>query len=121
MSLDVNHGSDWVGRGDYPPGRVKIVQALVGLLVRKDFNAITTAEIAKTAGVTEALIYKYFKDKRDLLYQGPFRPRNDRYVPGMQLHVSLLDSFLCSYLSNQGQQRIQLIIIWLVKGVMFNQ
>ncbi len=69
MALDVNHHSAWFGRGDYPAGRVKIVQALVGLLGRKDFSAITTAEIAKTAGVTEALIYKYFKDKRDLLYQ----------------------------------------------------
>ena len=53
----------------YPPGRTKIVEALRLLLQEKDFNAITTAEIAKTAGVTEALIYKYFKDKRDLLYQ----------------------------------------------------
>lgn len=69
MALDVNHHSARFGRGDYPPGRVKIVQALVGLLGQKDFSAITTAEIAKTAGVTEALIYKYFKDKRDLLYQ----------------------------------------------------
>jgi len=39
------------------------------LLVEKEFSAITTAEIAKSAGVTEALIYKYFKDKRDLLHQ----------------------------------------------------
>jgi len=52
-----------------PPGRVKIVQALIWLLEQKEFNAITTAEIAKRAGVTEALIYKYFKDKRDLLHQ----------------------------------------------------
>jgi len=52
-----------------PPGRIKIAQALRSLLERKDFNAITTAEIARTAGVTEALIYKYFKDKRDLLHQ----------------------------------------------------
>lgn len=36
---------------------------------KKDFGSITTAEIARTAGVTEALIYKYFKDKRDLLYE----------------------------------------------------
>ncbi|MBF0302564.1 MAG: TetR/AcrR family transcriptional regulator, partial [Desulfamplus sp.] len=28
-----------------------------------------TADIAATAGVTEGLIYKYFKDKKDLLYQ----------------------------------------------------
>jgi len=52
-----------------PPGRVKIVASLKTLLEKKDFNAITTAEIAKNAGVTEALIYKYFKDKRDLLHQ----------------------------------------------------
>jgi AcrR family transcriptional regulator len=52
-----------------PPGRIKIVQALKSLLVEKEFSAITTAEIAKNAGVTEALIYKYFKDKRDLLHQ----------------------------------------------------
>ena len=52
-----------------PPGRVKITRALKSLLEEKEFNAITTAEIAKNAGVTEALIYKYFKDKRDLLHQ----------------------------------------------------
>jgi AcrR family transcriptional regulator len=52
-----------------PPGRIKISQALKSLLEIKEFGAITTAEIAKNAGVTEALIYKYFKDKRDLLHQ----------------------------------------------------
>ena len=52
-----------------PPGRIKIIRALKSLLEQKEFNAITTAEIAKKAGVTEALIYKYFKDKRDLLHQ----------------------------------------------------
>jgi len=52
-----------------PPGRIKISQALKSLLEEKEFSAITTAEIAKNAGVTEALIYKYFKDKRDLLHQ----------------------------------------------------
>lgn len=52
-----------------PPGRIKIVESLKTLLEEKDFGAITTAEIAKNAGVTEALIYKYFKDKRDLLHQ----------------------------------------------------
>ncbi len=52
-----------------PPGRIKITRALKSLLEKKEFNAITTAEIAKKAGVTDALIYKYFKDKRDLLHQ----------------------------------------------------
>ncbi len=53
----------------FPPGRIKIVEAVRTLLENKEFNSITTAEIARTAGVTEGLIYKYFNDKRDLLYQ----------------------------------------------------
>jgi AcrR family transcriptional regulator len=52
-----------------PPGRLKIADALRELLRDKDFNSITTAEISKTAGVNEALIYRYFKDKRGLLHE----------------------------------------------------
>ncbi len=51
-----------------PPGKVKIMQALRTLLEQKEFSSITIAELAQTAGVTEGLIYKYFKDKRDLLH-----------------------------------------------------
>ena len=53
----------------YPPGRIKIAESFKSLLEQKEFNAITTAEIARNAGVTEALIYKYFEDKRGLLHQ----------------------------------------------------
>lgn len=65
-----------------PPGRGKIMAALRELLAQKDFNAVTIVEIARTAGVTEALIYKYFKDKRDLLYQvlGEYLGRYRTYV-----------------------------------------
>jgi AcrR family transcriptional regulator len=52
-----------------PAGQIKIAESLRELLEKKNFNAITTAEIARTAGVTEALIYKYYRDKRDLLHQ----------------------------------------------------
>jgi len=51
-----------------PPGKTKIADALKMLLKEKDFNSITTAEIAKTSGVNEALIYRYFGDKRGLLH-----------------------------------------------------
>jgi TetR/AcrR family fatty acid metabolism transcriptional regulator len=53
----------------YPPGRIKIAKAMRSLLAHKDFNAITTAEIARESGMNEALIYRYFKDKRGLLHQ----------------------------------------------------
>ena len=51
-----------------PPGKVKLSQALRTLLENKNFNAITTANIAKTADVNEALIYRYYGDKRGLLH-----------------------------------------------------
>lgn len=51
-----------------PPGKVKIMEALKVLLEQKEFASITISELASTAGVTEGLIYKYFKDKRDVLH-----------------------------------------------------
>ncbi|HSL61435.1 MAG TPA: TetR/AcrR family transcriptional regulator [Desulfotignum sp.] len=52
-----------------PPGKIKIMTAFSHLMETKDFQSITTAEIAGKAGVTEGLIYKYFTDKKDLLHQ----------------------------------------------------
>lgn len=51
-----------------PPGRTKIINAMRELLEERNLNSITISDIAVTAGVTEGLIYKYFKDKRDLLH-----------------------------------------------------
>ena len=69
MQLLSDNFTNSQGPKHIPPGRIKIIEALISLLEQKEFNAVTTAEIAKKAGVTEALIYKYFKDKRDLLHQ----------------------------------------------------
>lgn len=69
MQLSITDAVQHKDQKPAPPGQIKIIQALNLLLEEKEFGAITTAEIAKTAGVTEALIYKYFKDKRDLLHQ----------------------------------------------------
>ncbi len=52
-----------------PAGYIKILDAFRALIRERDFSTITWAEIAKTAGVNEALIYKYFRDKRGLLHQ----------------------------------------------------
>lgn len=51
-----------------PPGKMKIINAMRNLLEDRTFESLTISEIAITAGVTEGLIYKYFKDKRDLLH-----------------------------------------------------
>jgi len=52
-----------------PPGRIKIMEALKSLMKEKNFEAITWMEIAKTAAVNEGLIYKYFRNKRNLLHE----------------------------------------------------
>lgn len=67
-STHASEGKKDIKEKPFPPGRIKIANALKQLLGEKEFSAITTAEIAKTAGVTEALIYKYFEDKRGLLH-----------------------------------------------------
>ncbi|MBT6615301.1 MAG: TetR/AcrR family transcriptional regulator [Deltaproteobacteria bacterium] len=51
-----------------PPGREKLANGLRGLLKTKDFGSITTSGIAKASGVNEALIYRYFGNKRGLLH-----------------------------------------------------
>jgi TetR/AcrR family fatty acid metabolism transcriptional regulator len=56
------------GDATLPPGGIKIARALRTLLEHKDFNSITTAEIAMASGMNEALIYRYFGSKRELLH-----------------------------------------------------
>ena len=55
-------------RDSLPPGGVKMLEAMRSLLGEKEFNAITTSEIAAVSKVNEALIYKYFGSKRGLLH-----------------------------------------------------
>ena len=57
------------GSTPLPPAKLKLAAAMRQLLRTKDFNSITTAEISRTAKANEALIYRYFKDKRGLLHQ----------------------------------------------------
>ena len=73
-----------------PPGRLKIMKALRDLLEEKEFSAITWADIARTAGVNEGLIYKYFKDTRNLLHEvlkeflRPYLARMQRELKGQK-------------------------------------
>ncbi len=85
----------------------------------KDFHSITTAEIASTAGVTEGLIYKYFKDKKDLLYQvldGHFHAFHDHIIQKIESIPSAVDKLsiiiattLKSYAANRVFAKILLL------------
>jgi TetR/AcrR family transcriptional regulator, fatty acid metabolism regulator protein len=49
-------------------GRIKIFESVVKLLHEKAFRDITWGEIAKTAGVSEALIYQHYTDRGGLMF-----------------------------------------------------
>ncbi len=51
-----------------PPGKAKIIYTMRQLLEKRNFSSITISEIARHAGVTDGLIYKYFNNKRDILH-----------------------------------------------------
>src|SRR5574337_501242 len=46
--------------------REQIVEVAVELFSRKGFRGTRTREIAETAGISEAMIYKHFATKREL-------------------------------------------------------
>ena len=46
--------------------RAALLQAASGIFGRGTYRGTTTAEIAKHAGVTEPVLYRHFKSKRDL-------------------------------------------------------
>lgn len=99
-------------RQSHPPGRTKIVEALKKLLEEKEFTAVTTAEIARTAGVTEALIYKYFDDKRDLLHQvlaeylEHFITQAEMDVKGIKGAVHKLRKLIWSHINMYATNRV---------------
>lgn len=52
-----------------PAGKRKVLLAALTLFSKRGFHATTTAEIARTAGVSEGTIYRYFPSKKELLKQ----------------------------------------------------
>lgn len=101
------------------PGKLKIAQALRTLLEDRTFESITIAEIAATAGVTEGLIYKYFKDRRDLLHHvlkehyEQFLVQIDRDLQGMDGALNKLRKIIWSSIERYANHRVFARIILL--------
>jgi len=95
-----------------PPGRIKIMKSLSLLMAQKDFHSITTAEIAGNAKVTEGLIYKYFKDKKDLLYQVlnehfyEFQAKIENRIANEKTCIEQLEVVIFSSLESYTENRI---------------
>ena len=59
-----------------PDARGRLGQAAFELFAERGFEQVTVAEIAERAGLTERTFFRYFADKREVLFAG------DRGVPG---------------------------------------
>ncbi len=60
--------------------REKIIKASMALFSEKGFTATTTKEIARSAGISESLIYSHFKDKL-ALYKAIINWKVEEAVP----------------------------------------
>lgn len=95
-----------------PPGKIKIINALRTLLESRDFSSIKIAELAQTAGVTEPLIYKYFKDKRDVLHsllQEYLETKFNAAIIEMQKiegSLTRLKAFIYAYIKAYNEDRV---------------
>lgn len=53
-----------------PDARGRLAKVALELFRKRGYDAVTAAEIAAQAGLTERTFFRYFKDKRDTLFFG---------------------------------------------------
>src|SRR3954447_26650578 len=53
-----------------PDARGRLAEAALGLYAEQGYEATTVAEIAERAGLTERTFFRYFADKREVLFSG---------------------------------------------------
>ena len=69
MSATVISYDQGMGRWE-PDARGRLEQAALALYGERGFEQTTVAEIAKRAGLTERTFFRYFADKREVLFWG---------------------------------------------------
>ncbi len=69
MSLTVIRYHQGMSRWE-PNARGRLMQAALELYVGQGFDQTTVAEIAELAGLTERTFFRYFADKREVLFWG---------------------------------------------------
>jgi AcrR family transcriptional regulator len=69
MSVTVMPHTGGVSRWE-PEGRRRLHEAALALFAERGFAQTTTAAIAERAGLTERTFFRYFPDKREVLFDG---------------------------------------------------
>lgn len=86
-SRTLKEGSAWQRRAEHRPE--EIVAAARALLEQRGYAGVSMAEIARRAGVSEATLYKYFKNRQDLLNQ-VLREWATPFVEDLQREIALV-------------------------------
>ena len=71
--------------------RQKIINATLLVAAKNGFERATTGEISRTAGVSEGIIYHYFKSKQEL-YINMIKERADNYRQALGNEISRIHS-----------------------------
>ena len=53
-----------------PNARLRLVRAAIDLFAEQGYDSTTVAEIAERAGLTKTTFFRYFPDKREVLFAG---------------------------------------------------
>lgn len=66
-----------------PDAEGRLIQAAIALFDEQGYDATTVAGIAAAAGLTKRTFFRYFTDKREVLFNGSHELR-DRWVGGIE-------------------------------------
>lgn len=88
-----------------PDAAGRLVEAALTLFAERGFDQTTAEEIAKAAGLTERTFFRYFADKREVLFHGSdeLRDRLAALVADAPLSVSPIDAVVAA-LKTAGTQ-----------------
>jgi AcrR family transcriptional regulator len=74
--------------------RAEILDAAEALYIRKGWAALTVEQVARSARLSRALVYVYFRDKEDLLFaigERAMRMLRDRFMVAIAIPASGMD------------------------------
>lgn len=59
--------NDWVENSKMPNGKRQVLKSAIKLFAEKGYQSTSTSSIAKECGLSEATVFKHFKNKKELL------------------------------------------------------
>lgn len=95
--------------------REKILQTTFSLLIRKGFDSVSVGDIQSELGISRGLLYCYFKNKSDLVFEACKRFFFDGYLASVNLGEISLKDFIAhvirvhSSLATCGETRYDIL------------